>query len=807
MAEAKLKALSVGSKLDNDYSHKSKPSPSLIPRRISHRHSHSTPIVFPLALPTPALDLSTTSSSRTSSTQSTLATPVNSVFNDISLVADETEEEDIDNDNTPTPSPKTKARLPGASSTARLRSPSNLSPTTTRAGLRSTAPVRSGQSSIPSSPALFRRLSISRAIGNRPGPSSPTLAMSFFPDNSRESHSPRVDGVSLISPPPMSSFSLPGSPSHQTTMPPNEEQKDTRYLTRSEYLLRSALLKDQSQSQNPSSPTFSSNASNSNPRRAHQRRHSHAASIDLPRRSLDNNMHLSSAPSSPSILPNRPSASPQQIRTRPASPMHTKSAPITHSNLSPRQQPLDPNPHLRSQSYSHALNHLPSTAGVRLPLTPHEEVLRARLEKVLSAGAANGNAWTPYHKRSDRSGSLSSDDSREREEYDNSKDFLQWKQKMEKKRKRASAPASGLGYGAGLFGWLWKPSDDQEQSDEEDEARQLQSQVEATTSHSNANSPRTLRTRNLPNPSASPLRPSSPYRNPSSPHRASSPHMSPYRGRDSARSPTPHGSPHMTPSRLRAHTQPLPASPGRSPYGQGFQYSPKPKHAFSLGTVSNVDLDLQRGEGTSGRMLTPPPTPPRESVLLGEGGTTGQVDSPVDLTNSTSTAEFEVATGSALTRNSSSASRGRRGLGIGRPGTGTRMRMGSEEDDLASSASVSESHETSEGPAITVHPLSSSDGDHTDEDHVVSLQRPALSLLSPPFSSPTSASSTASFNARTASLQCREIDGYVSFASVEGLGEPPASALPTGDDANSMVGDNEEEEGRKRGWVGRLFGR
>jgi len=33
--------------------------------------------------------------------------------------------------------------------------------------------------------------------------------------------------------------------------------------------------------------------------------------------------------------------------------------------------------------------------------------------------------------------------------------------------------------------------------------------------------------------------------------------------------------------------------------------------------------------------------------------------------------------------------------------------------------------------------------------------------------------STPPFNARKASTQCRAIEGYVSFASVEGLGEPP----------------------------------
>ncbi|KAK0448551.1 hypothetical protein EV421DRAFT_1466257 [Armillaria borealis] len=37
----------------------------------------------------------------------------------------------------------------------------------------------------------------------------------------------------------------------------------------------------------------------------------------------------------------------------------------------------------------------------------------------------------------------------------------------------------------------------------------------------------------------------------------------------------------------------------------------------------------------------------------------------------------------------------------------------------------------------------------------------------------TAPSTQQKFNARTASLQCRLIDGYVSFAAVEGLGAPP----------------------------------
>jgi hypothetical protein len=44
--------------------------------------------------------------------------------------------------------------------------------------------------------------------------------------------------------------------------------------------------------------------------------------------------------------------------------------------------------------------------------------------------------------------------------------------------------------------------------------------------------------------------------------------------------------------------------------------------------------------------------------------------------------------------------------------------------------------------------------------------------------------STKHFNARKASTQCRAIEGYVSFASVEGLGEPP------------LVGDEFDGDGR-----------
>ncbi|KAJ7071972.1 hypothetical protein C8F01DRAFT_1102021 [Mycena amicta] len=54
------------------------------------------------------------------------------------------------------------------------------------------------------------------------------------------------------------------------------------------------------------------------------------------------------------------------------------------------------------------------------------------------------------------------------------------------------------------------------------------------------------------------------------------------------------------------------------------------------------------------------------------------------------------------------------------------------------------------------------------------------------------------FNARKASAQCRQLEGYVSFAAVEGLGEPPSPGPSLGED------DEEElpERRRKRGSLG-----
>lgn len=59
-------------------------------------------------------------------------------------------------------------------------------------------------------------------------------------------------------------------------------------------------------------------------------------------------------------------------------------------------------------------------------------------------------------------------------------------------------------------------------------------------------------------------------------------------------------------------------------------------------------------------------------------------------------------------------------------------------------------------------------------------------LLTPPPTPP--------FNARTASEAAKRIDGYVSFASVEGLGEPPGL---------DIVGEDSDDVLRRLGWLWR----
>lgn len=102
--------------------------------------------------------------------------------------------------------------------------------------------------------------------------------------------------------------------------------------------------------------------------------------------------------------------------------------------------------------------------------------------------------------------------------------------------------------------------------------------------------------------------------------------------------------------------------------------------------------------------------------------------------------------------------------------------------------SACSSHSSLDGPVDAQHHLSVG---HHHHSHLPVQQQ---SHSSPPSPSPI----TRPFNARKASTQCRAIQGYVSFASVEGLGEPPLVR-------DEFDGDGFGDDGRRRkgsGWIG-----
>jgi hypothetical protein len=77
---------------------------------------------------------------------------------------------------------------------------------------------------------------------------------------------------------------------------------------------------------------------------------------------------------------------------------------------------------------------------------------------------------------------------------------------------------------------------------------------------------------------------------------------------------------------------------------------------------------------------------------------------------------------------------------------------------------------------------------------------------SPPPSPPLQASGPPTpshlFNARTASVQCRQMEGYVSFAAIEGLGEPPGCNGIEDEGEDETAAANARKEGKGRLGIG-----
>ncbi|KAK7446286.1 hypothetical protein VKT23_014492 [Stygiomarasmius scandens] len=459
--------------------------------------------------------------------------------------------------------------------------------------------------------------------------------------------------------------------------------------------------------------------------------------------------------------------------------------------------------HARSQSYTYIDRS--SSPAPKVPLTPHEQVLKARLERVLSAGSvaqtSPGSIYRPSKEKE-----LDGDEER-------FEDYVNYNH--EKKRKRSSAPTGKEG---SMFGWLWAGKAGSGSSSGSEETNpQLPTPSTPSQTQRERESYMSPRTPSLP--------PSNSY----SPHVHSSPYHSPsyYRGQ----------SPHTnSPGRTRSHTAPAPSSPSATMKG-----TPKRQHAFTLpGMLESVpsvgelreraaaeaeasspkSKPVPEASKESGKMITPPPTPPRRerefdgdsAVDLEQDATPRKIRphhvAPLALSLAPSTSALAqrrgsastfttarpVAEGSKVARSKSmSTNTGRANLGLGRPS------LSRNPSELTEASSISRiSSPTKASFTSAVSPTSATSA---PKDSSFSPDGPSPSFsLSPAFTSPSSINSQSNFNARTASIQCRRMEGYVSFSSVEGLGEPPSSAHPSlASDRGSMFGDEEDDGDKKEG--------
>ncbi|KAF5335640.1 hypothetical protein D9758_014798 [Tetrapyrgos nigripes] len=709
------------------------------------------------------------------------------------------------------------------------------------------------------------------------------------------------------------SASKPSSsrPTHKSTQPP-AVPTPVRPPSRSEHLLRTTLLKDDfALANNPNSITANDNTRPTTPTSSsssHRRSQSHSSSnrststsrrdSELIASSFLFRTNVSSAtlppPSSPAIAKPTPRRSATSIST-PTPARTTKplfgfmvdssddgdddssqgSGPYTYTQQpqqrrnqhqpgimhspwdvdeyrqhretrhthAPAQRP-DGYTHGRSQSYTQ----LPPAP--RPPLTPHEQVLRARLERVLSAGNE-----TVTSKGKGRE--LDWDGEEERfEDYIGNVGLAD---RGDGRRKRSSLPVTARdqerereGSISGLFlGWLWRGGPAETEQSIEQESPQ---------SYTQEGNPQ------LPTP------------------------LTPRESKDGYMSQT--YSPYHSPGRSRSHTAPAPSSPSQSRFlannynnnptlsqSQSPKLSSSPsiaaaafvhlspnangnvnttgtprgtpkRHVFCLESVPSVGALRERAEedeaaaakanvnndgDKGGNMITPPPTPPRKDKEFvpdglgnGEGeATPKKVASRRGSSSSAMTAKTTTFGGAALGRSKSArtapntpmSKAGRVDLGLGRPAG--LSRHGSSRDDICVLLN-SPSMQIPKSPGRMISPtkasfgFSSPTGPTSAIDPTTSTVSPASAdanaSLSPaslsPVNSPVSSllSNTSSFNARTASAQCRLMDGYVSFASIEGLGEPPASAHPSVGDGHSMLGDEDGDDKEREGGGKRFLG-
>ena len=381
----------------------------------------------------------------------------------------------------------------------------------------------------------------------------------------------------------------------------------------------------------------------------------------------------------------------------------------------------------------------PTSPGEPLVMTPHEQVLRARLERVLSAG------------RVVEKGEKEKEVERQR--------YIM-RQRERKNRERSESRGNEVRDEEG--GWPWREQ-------ERDRDRGVWGVEEAATT-------------------TSPLYSSASNKSGSS-----------------GASPAPEGVHPTTHNRTRSRTEPH-SPPPRS------AAVPSPRRSSTLPTSSRIPVAktaasaVRRHTGTTPplvpgqidngheadaddgdddddgdlRLLTPPPTPPFTARMFSFGGG----DSPY------SPSPYK-------TRNSPATSRtGAGGVGqsVGRKKSDANSKADGKNPTKKAGLVLGSPRRPRNAPVHTLH--SSSSGEHENDDGAAdaSCSSSASSQASFPASdlsgsahhrrapySPTAPhlahQQKPQFNARKASERCRAMEGYVSFASVEGLGEPPADPM------------------------------
>ncbi|KAF8907962.1 hypothetical protein CPB84DRAFT_1843795 [Gymnopilus junonius] len=420
--------------------------------------------------------------------------------------------------------------------------------------------------------------------------------------------------------------------------------------------------------------------------------------------------------------------------------------------------------------------------GEPLMMTPHEQVLRARLERVLEQGRVveridreNERRKSAERGRSDGGSAAGSRSGSSR---------------------RGGAKANEVRDEEG--GWPWRGAP-------------ITASVTATTHYSSPSTNSSGSGANSkPNPQYQPfvnaftqLQPQPPL-TPSGMHKRS-------RSKTDPVSPPPGPSAAVSSPR-RNSTAPSPAHLGGTPSRKNSQQQ---RTGTTPPLIAEAELDgLGEEEDGELRLLTPPPTPPFTTRIFSfstpQRQGQGQVHHHRAVTVGGAGGEYVPSpykTGYSPTVPPHQRQQMKKdipGLGMGVPPLSSRPRraiQSSEEEhelehDDASSSCSSNHHSHSQAS----FPSSNS------SEVAIGPNSPTMNrLLSSPGSGAGASPSRPQFNARKASVQCRAMQGYVSFASVEGLGVPPAAL--GGDDAleggEVVDGDGKKKE---KGVLGVLGG-